>query len=42
MDLEETSCKSIDWIDLVQVRDNWWAVVKAEIKTIFHKMQEIS
>jgi hypothetical protein len=32
MDLEETGCKSMDWSDLVQVRDNWWAVVDAEIK----------
>jgi hypothetical protein len=31
MDLEETGCKSKDWIDLVQVRDNWWDVVSAEI-----------
>jgi len=30
--LEEAGCKSMDWIDLVQVRDNWWAVVYAEIK----------
>jgi hypothetical protein len=31
LDLEETVCKSMDLIDLVQVRDNWWAVVSAEI-----------
>jgi len=32
LDLEEAGCKCMDWIDLVQVRDNWWAVVNAEIK----------
>jgi hypothetical protein len=29
VDLKETGCKSMDYIDLVQVRDNWWAVVNA-------------
>jgi len=31
IDLEETGCKGMDWIDMVQFRDNWWAVVSAEI-----------
>jgi hypothetical protein len=31
LDLEETGCKSMDWIGLVQVRDNWWSLVSAEI-----------
>jgi len=31
VDLEETGCKSVDWIDLIQVGENWWAVVNAEI-----------
>jgi hypothetical protein len=31
IDHEETGCEGMDWIDLVQVRDNWWALVNAEI-----------
>jgi len=31
VDLEDPGCNGMDWIDLVQVRDNWWAVVNAEI-----------
>ena len=26
-DLKETGWKGVDWIDLVQYRDKWWAVV---------------
>ena len=25
MDLQELGCGSMDWIELVQVRDRWWA-----------------
>jgi hypothetical protein len=31
VELKETGYKSMDKIDLVQVRDSWWAVVNAEI-----------
>jgi hypothetical protein len=31
VDLKETGCKCMDYIDLVQVRENWWVVVNAEI-----------
>jgi hypothetical protein len=26
MDLEEVGCGSMDWIDLAQDRDRWWAL----------------
>jgi len=29
MDLQEVGCGSIDWIELVLVRDRWWALVSA-------------
>jgi hypothetical protein len=29
MDLQEVECGVIDWIDLAQDRDKWWALVSA-------------
>jgi len=29
MDLQKVGCGGVDWIDLVQDRDNWWILVKA-------------
>jgi hypothetical protein len=29
MDLKETGWESMDWINLAEDRDKWWAVVKS-------------
>jgi hypothetical protein len=31
MDLKEIECDSDDWIQLLQDRDKWWALVKMEM-----------
>jgi hypothetical protein len=28
MDLQEVGCGDMDWIDLAQDRNRWWALVK--------------
>jgi len=29
MDLQEVGCRTMDWIDVAQDRDRWWALVNA-------------
>ena len=29
MDLQTVGCGGMDWIDLAQDRDRWWALLKA-------------
>jgi len=32
MHLQEVGCKGMDWIDVGQDRDRWWALVNAVMK----------
>jgi len=32
MDHQEVGCEGMDWIDLAQGRNRWWALVTAVIK----------
>jgi hypothetical protein len=42
MALQEVECGGMDWIELAQVRDRWWALVNV-IRTFgFHNMRGIS
>ena len=35
MDMQEMGCgKGMDWVELAQDRDRWWALVKAEMNVV--------
>lgn len=42
MDLKEISWKDVEWIDVAQDKDMWWAVVNMVMNLSFHKMQAVS
>jgi len=35
IDLQEVGCSGTDWIDLIQNRDRWWALVNAVMNLRF-------
>jgi len=42
MDLQEVGWGSMDWIDMDQVKDRWWALVNAVMNLWVTKMGRIS
>jgi hypothetical protein len=38
MDLRDIGCKGVDWILLVQVRDQWWALVNTVLNLLTHSL----
>jgi hypothetical protein len=42
IDLQEVGWGNMNWIDLAQDRNRWWALVNAVVNLGFHKMRGIS
>ena len=42
MDLQDVGCGGVDWIELAQDTDRWWALANAVMNFGFHKMWGIS
>jgi len=42
MDIQDTGCGGMDWIQLAQDRNRWQALVNAVMNRRFHKMRGIS
>jgi hypothetical protein len=42
MDLQELEWGDMDWIDLAQDRDRWWALVNVVMNLRFYKIWRIS
>jgi hypothetical protein len=39
---KETECEGVDWDQLAQDRDQWWALVNTVINPGFHRLRRIS
>ena len=42
MDLQEVGCEGVDWIDVAQDRDRWWALVNVVMNIRIHETWGIS
>jgi hypothetical protein len=42
MDLQEVESDGMDWVDLAQDRDRWWALEIVVMDLQFHKVQGLT